>query len=149
EQRIGFPFLPFTSQLIQTLSSSTSKAQEVYASMPVRLVGKWADTRHESRAFILKQNLRFTAGYFVNRPETLIGYLQPHPIQYRNLLTVSPPGIPAERTLVEDSIRSLARLPFDEYDKRMKKMFTDYGKVFEDLSQEYAAYSNIKFYDIR
>jgi hypothetical protein len=149
--RATISFLPFTSMLVGDLLADDAKsaARTFYQALPARVVSEWVDKRHSSRDILLMQNLRFTAGYFINRREVLLSFLQPHPLEFRKLLTAGPPDRPAEESMVNLWIERGTPLLPEEYRRRMLAMFGAYAERYKQLQIEYAQYPNIKFYDIR
>jgi hypothetical protein len=151
-QRIRIPFLPFTSQLAEQLTQRSGRNQRAakafYEAMPSTLVTRWIDQSSGRRDVLLQQNLRFTAGYFVGRDSAFIAYLQPHPWQFRKLVSRAAAG-PSEEELVNSTTERLTRLPAAEYKQRMNMMFDAYGERYAELRKEYGAYPNIRFVDLR
>ena len=145
-------FLPFTSLLYNDLRMQsymeTAPTKSLYAESPMRLVTENFDKQNATRDRLLLENLRFMAGYFVKRPGIFVSYLQPHPLQFRDLLTSAPAG-PDEKTLVDQSIVRLSRLPADEYRRRMDGLFDAYGDRYRQLQGEFREHANIRFFDIR
>jgi lysophospholipase L1-like esterase len=149
---VVLPLLPFTSLLFNDLRMAahvtTDKAKRFYEELPAREVTRYVDAKRQ-RHELLRENLRFMAGYFVNRNEqAFLSYLQPHPLQYRELLKYAKGG-PTEAELVTQSIRRLARHDPAEYEKRITAMFDAYGRHYKALSEEYSIYKNIHFADLR
>lgn len=150
---VSISFLPFSSLLVSAFivneQASRKAIDDYYDAMPMRLVSEWVDRTH-GRPYLLLQNLRFTAGYFVGRSdEVLLSYLQPHPLQFRKLLTTASGPVATEQQQVESWIARGQRYDPAEYKKRMIAMFNAYGDVYKTLNQEYGKYPNIRFYDIR
>lgn len=152
------PFLPFSSLLANELVTEKKLAerQAFYDAMPMRVISKWFDSSGRHRSALVGQTLRFTAGYFVGRQETLLSYLQPHPVQFRKLNTTPSDfdygqGGTTEETRVKEMVARccLTKVPYDEYRQRMASMFDGYASEYRRLTAEYASYPNIKFSDIR
>jgi len=55
----------------------------------------------------------------------------------------------SEKPVIEQSINRLSRLHYEDYRLKMIAQFDGYGKRYGQLSQEYAEYTNIRFFDIR
>ena len=148
-----FAALPFSSQLVGRLSDDengrAAAAKAYYDAMPMRVVTEWLDKSRVPRSDLLAHNLRFIAGYFVHRDEYLLSYLQPHPWQFRKLMTTPVGNDTPEETRVKDWVSRGSAWPLAEYRKRMIDIFTAYAGVYAGLTREYAEFPNIRFYDIR
>ncbi|HEY4169631.1 MAG TPA: hypothetical protein VGM96_22770 [Reyranella sp.] len=148
-----FAMLPFSSQLVGRLSDDeggrAAKIKAYYDAMPMRVLTEWLEKTSTPRANLLAHNLRFIAGYFVHRDEYLLSYLQPHPWQFRKLMTVPVGNEVPEETRVKDWVGRGSAWPLEEYRTRMVNIFTAYAGVYAGLAKEYAEFPNIRFYDIR
>jgi hypothetical protein len=148
-----FAALPFSSQLVGRLSNDekdrAAKIKAYYDAMPMRVLTEWLEKTGTPRANLLAHNLRFIAGYFVHRDEYLLSYLQPHPWQFRKLMTAPVGKEVSEETRVKDWVGRGSAWPFEEYRARMIDIFTAYAGVYAGLAKEYAEFPNIRFYDIR
>jgi hypothetical protein len=147
-KRAALPLLPFTSALFNSFmekrSDAKNEANQFYSQMSVRLVTEQLEKSNPLRDRLLLENLRFTAGYFINRERIFLSYLQPHPMQFHRPLPDTDEG-----NLIKQSIDRISRLPYDDYRKKMIAQFDAYGKRYEELSKEYSSYPNIRFFDTR
>ena len=145
---VALPLLPFSSALFNTMSKQAAVTKNnLFANMPARLVTEHLDKKNPLRDRLLLENLRFTASYFINRDRIFLSYLQPHPMQFRNLKPDS--NDQSEYFLIEQSIIRLSRWPNNIYRTKMISQFEGYRKRYVELSDEYVKYPNIRFFDIR
>lgn len=147
------PLLNFSALLVARLAEDedarAAAIKSSYDNMPMRVLSRWLDESGETRATTMAHNLRFIAGYFVNRDEYLLSYLQPHPWQFRVLMTAPAPDGLSEQARVEIGVRRGTAASLEDYKRRMTDVFTAYAGVYADLAQEYSMFANIRFYDIR
>ena len=146
QQNVTLPFLPFSSALFNKIveKKHANGSTTLFTNMPSLLVSEELKKSNPLRDRLLLENLRFTSSYFINRESVFLSYLQPHPMQFRNLNLDS-----IEKTLIDQSINRLSRLPYDIYSQKMIAQFEGYAKRYDQLSKEYANYPNIRFFDIR
>jgi hypothetical protein len=145
QQNVTFPFLPFSSALfIKIVEKKHANGSTLFTNMPAMLVTKELEKSNPLRDRLLLENLRFTSSYFINRDRIFLSYLQPHPMQFRNVHLDS-----IEKPLIDQSINRISRLPYDIYSQKMIAQFEGYGKRYCQLTKEYANYPNIRFFDIR
>jgi hypothetical protein len=140
----ALPLLTFSSALFNKVIFPPATGNALYENMPARLITEHLDKSNPLRDRLLLENLRFTASYFINRDSIFLSYLQPHPMQFRNIRLES-----SEKPLIEQSINRLSRLHYEDYRLKMIAQFDGYGKRYNQLSQEYANSTNIRFFDIR
>lgn len=144
-QDVKVRLLPFTSKLVNHILDDVNRQRikkMSYQSLPILKVTQLVDSK-KSRDHWLLTNLRYAAGYFTTRASKVyIGYLQPHPLQFKKLVA-------AEKNQVVASIEKLTSVPFEDYDERMRGMFDLYGDGVGALNDEYKDFENIHFHDLR
>lgn len=139
-----YAYLLVTTALGETADSSLRERRAaMYAELPARALSNWVAERDPHFQSVLKTNLDIAAGWVARQGGRYLGYLQPHPWEYKDLS--------CERAA--DTKMMVGRLgpTIDEarYIEIMQAAFQGYAKVYRELEQAYSEETAVHFVDLR
>ena len=124
-------------------SSLREQRAATYAELPARALSNWVAERDPHFQSVLKTNLDVAAGWVARQGGLYLGYLQPHPWEYKDLS--------CERAANTKMMVGRLGPTIDEarYVEIMQVAFQGYAEAYRELEQSYAEEPQVRFIDLR
>lgn len=123
--------------------SVRAQREALYAELPATALSDWVAGRDPAFTSILATNLEVAASWTARRGIAFIGYLQPHPWEFKDLSCEREQGI---RLMVG---RLGPTMDEARYAATMQDAFQAYATAYQDLDDAFANEESVRFIDMR
>jgi lysophospholipase L1-like esterase len=142
------PILTYSYLLVASLAGNDARSvreqrEEMYAGLTATALSAWIAERDPGFASVLPTNLDIAASWASRNGIGFIGYLQPHPWEFKDLGCERAAGVQLMVGRLGPTVDEA------RYAQVMREAFQGYAAAYSDLDAAYAGTGQVRFIDLR